>query len=367
MTYRSQKPGLAWPVVFGSLMLLAAMPDVTRAQGSADRRYQTRTSDCRHEPPPGAALSIRRSDSGITTGGYMAERVLTQSADASRLNGGDLLVCAEYGRVEIVDSDDDHVRLQIRMHGSGEGSAQPAEAAARVINETRLHTFMTVYQGQLMIRVWHSTLGFTTPGGQPAWVDVRLQVPKRGSYRVTTEAFHGAVAIRRLRLAGATLRGNVGDKFKGIPGFVGATELDNVELAGDVDIDNLAGLPGIRAPVPSDMAATAAPILVKGHVASTCQLKAVTGGDIKIAVQPAPELGVRAIGESNTGLVNIAINAALAGEMASDSSFRVRRLFSTPAFDTKRIRIEVRATSSAGNVNISSIPAAPLVAPRPAS
>ena len=118
------------------VVVLSAILDGVLAQGSGDPRYQTRTSDCRHEPPSGATLSIRRSDSGITKYGYKAERVLTQSADASRVKGGDLLVCTEYGRVEIADSDDDHVRLQIRIEGFGEGSTQPTEAAARVIDET---------------------------------------------------------------------------------------------------------------------------------------------------------------------------------------------------------------------------------------
>jgi hypothetical protein len=112
-----------------------------------DPRYQTRTSDCRHEPPPGRALVVRRADSGIITRGYLSERVLTQSADARLLKGGELLICTEYGRVEIVDSDDGQVRLQIRMEGFGEGSALPAEAAKRVLDETTLHAFMTASQG----------------------------------------------------------------------------------------------------------------------------------------------------------------------------------------------------------------------------
>jgi hypothetical protein len=340
-----------------------AIPDGILAQGTGDPRYQTRTSDCRHEPPPGATLSIRRFDSGVTRHGYKAEQVLTQSADASRVKGGDLVVCTEYGRVEIADSDDDHVRLQIRVEGSGEGSTQPAEAAARVIDETRLHTFMTVYQGRLMVRVWHSTLGFTTPGGQPAWVSVRLLVPSRGPYRVTTEAFHGTIAVRRLTLAGVTVRGNVGEKFKGIPGFIGSTELDNVELTGDVDIDNLAGLPGIRAAVPPNLANLAAPILVNARVGSSCQLKAVTGGDINIAIQPAPDVGVKALGESNSGRVTIGLDGGVAGEAAGDSAFRVRRLFSSAVYDSKPIRIDVRASTGAGNVSIASVPAAPLAPP----
>lgn len=345
------------------VVCLAAIPDGASAQAGADPRHQTRASDCRHEAPPGATLSIRRFDSGITKHEYMAERVLTQSADASRVKGGDLLVCTEYGRVEIADSDDNQVRLQIRIEGFGEGSTQPAEAAARVIDETRLHTFMTVYQGRLMVRVWHSTLGFTTPGGQPAWVAVRLLVPARGPYRVTTEAFHGAIAIRRLTLVGTTVRGNVGEKFKGIPGFIGSTELDNVELTGDVDIDNLVGLPGIRAAVPPNLANLAAPILVKARVGSSCQVKAVTGGDISIVVQPAPDLGVKALGESDTGRVTIGLDGGVAGEARGDSAFRVRRLFSTAGYDSKPVRIDVRASTATGNVSIASIPAAPLAPP----
>lgn len=343
--------------------LLAATATWSRAQ-VPDPAYQTRDSQCKHEAPPGAALSIRRSDSGIATRGYTAERTLTLSADAKGLEGGEVVVCTEYGRVEIIDSDDDQVRVQIRVEGYGEGSPEPAQAAARVIDETPLHTHITKHDGRLLVRVWHSRLGFTNPGAQPAWLSVRVQVPARGSYRVRTEAFHGLVAVRRLTLVGAVLRGNVGEKFKGIPGFIGATELDNVELAGDVDIDNLVGLPGIRAPVSGQMATLAAPILVKASVHSNSQLRAVTGGDINIAIQPAPDVGVRATGESNIGSVRLALDGAAAGDSSGDASFRVRRSSMTPSFESQRAKVDIRASSATGNVSIASIPAAPLASPR---
>ncbi len=345
-----------------AVALMAATATWSRSQ-VPDPAYQTRDSQCRHEAPPGEALSIRRSESGIATRGYTADRILTLSADAHGLAGGDIVVCTEYGRVEITDSDDDQVRVQIRVEGFGEGSPDPAQAAARVIDETTLHTHITRHDGRLMLRVWHSRLGFTTPGGQPAYLSVRVHVPARGAYRVRTEAFHGPVAVRRLTLAEAVLRGNVGEKLKGIPGFIGATELDNVELAGGVDIDNLVGLPGIRAPVAGQLAALAAPILVKARVRSNSQLRAVTGGDIDIAIQPAPDVGVRATGESNTGRVRLTLDGAAPEDSTGDASFRVRRTSSTMAFDTKRARIDIRASSATGNVNIASIPAAPL-APR---
>src|SRR5262249_48627943 len=71
------------------------------SSGSQDERYRTRPSDCRHEPPPGKALAVQKSDTGIKIHGYRAERVMTQIADVAGLEGGELVVCSEYGRVEI--------------------------------------------------------------------------------------------------------------------------------------------------------------------------------------------------------------------------------------------------------------------------
>jgi hypothetical protein len=352
--------GLLRLVGVGIVVVSTAASRETWGQVAPDPQYQTRQSQCRHEPPPGTPLPVRRSESGVITSGYTAERVISLVADAPRLQGGDIVVCTEYGRVDILDSDDDQVRLQVRVEGFGEGAASPREAAARVIGETALHTFITDSGGRLMVRVWHSTLGFTTPGGQPAGVSVRLQVPPRGRYRVTTEAFHGNVAIRRLTLAGATMRGNVGEKLKGINGFIGQTELDNVLLAGDVDIDNLIGIPGVRDPVPPGMSSLAAPITVKARAVTSFRLSAATGGDINIAIQPGPDVGVRALGQSNEGQVGIAIDGGVAIAAAGDSTFRVQRAMSTGGFEAKATRVEIRAASGHGTVNIASIPAAPL-------
>ncbi len=341
------------------LGVLATHPEVVRAQPGADPRYRTRASDCRHEPPPGRPLAVLDADSVNGTHGYTAVRIVSVTADASRLSGGDLVVCTEYGRVEITDSDDGRVRLQVRLEGFGEGSTDPAAAAARAIGETRLHTSLTESGGRLLVRVWHSTLGFTIPGAQPVVVSVRLQVPSRGGYSVRTEAFHGAVAIRRLRLERASLRGNVGDKFKGVPGFIGATELDHVTLAGQVDIDNLAGLPGIRPAVPQAMAALAAPIVIKARVAASSAITATTGGDITIAVQPAPDLGVEARGETTAGRVRITVEAGVAAVPDGDSPHPVRRLVRSPGYEDLPVRIAIRAASGGGTVTIASVPAAP--------
>jgi hypothetical protein len=331
-----------------SKAVLPLPSDVSRAAQDARppaASYRTRPSDCRYEPPPGKTLAVRKSDTGIKIQGYRAERVMTQIADAAGLDGGELVVCSEYGRVEIFDSDDDQVRLQIRMEGFGEGSAQPGEAAKRVIEETEVRIHMTAQQGRLLIRIWHPTLGFTTPGGQPALVGIRLQVPARGAYRISSEAYHGVVGVRRLTLSAGSFRGRVGEKFKGIPGYIGGTELDNVSLAGDVDISN-------------EAAALGAPITAKVRIVSTCRLTASTGGNINIAVQPEPSLGVRALAGSNNGTVRIALNAGVKREEGA-REFKSQDQAESGEYDGKPVRVELRATTGHGNVSISSIPAAP--------
>ena len=322
------------------------------AAQSPDARYQTRTSDCVVQVPTGTPLAVRRTDSGVMSSGYRAERVLTFVGGAPQVTGGEITVCTEYGRVEIADSEDDQVRLQVRAEAFGEGAPDPAHAAMKAIHQTDVRAHLTSDAGRLRVSVWHATLGFT-PARQPTLVGIRLLVPRGGAYRIATQAFHGQVAVRRLTLAGGALLGAVGDKFKGIAGFLFGTELDNVALAGDVDIDN------VTRSIPS-LLALAAPIYAKVRVTASCRLRARTGGDINIAVQPAPDLGVHALGESNDGVVRIAVDGGVARDAPPTEAHRIRAEFTSAAFDAKRIRLDVYAASSPGKVNIASIPAAPL-------
>jgi hypothetical protein len=142
---------------------------------------------------------------------------------------------------------------------------------------------MTNYEGRLVVRVWHPMLGFTVPGSQPVWISIRLLVPTRGTYRIDTDAFHGIVNIRRLALSGGTLHGRVGEKLKGINGFIGGTELYDVTLAGNIEISN-------------PMTELGAPITARLRVAANSQLTVNTGGNINIAIQPDPSLGGESLG-----------------------------------------------------------------------
>ena len=78
-------------------------------------------------------------------------------------------------------------------------------------------------------------------------------------------------------------------------------------------------------------------------------------------IQPAPDAGVKALGEAKAGQVSIGIEGGVAEDLAEDTTFPVRGLISSPDFETKRVKIEVHAASTNGSVNIASLPAAPLV------
>lgn len=335
-------------ICLASLALFFISGTTVRAQQGS---YQTRQSDCQYEPPRGKPLSVRTADSGIKTYGYLAERVLTQTASAAGLSGGAILLCSEYGRVEVSDSDDDQVRLQVRWDAFGEGAAQPADEAKRVIGLTDVRVHMTRHEGRLMVRVWHPMLGFTVPGTQPVWISIRLLVPPRGSYCIETDAFHGIVNIRRLTLSGGMLRGRVGEKLKGINGFIGGTELYDVTLAGNLEISN-------------PMTELGAPITARLRVAANSQVTANTGGNINIAIQPDPSLGVRAW----AGLDNAAVRVGIDKGVKRDQrigNLKNQELVEDPAYETKPLRVEVRATSGHGVVNIASVPNAPLQRPAP--
>jgi hypothetical protein len=328
----------------GSLWLLLA-PHASGDGQAPGAEYQTRRSDCHYEAPTGAPLVLRRGDSGVRTTGHTAERVLSFIADAARLIGGEISVCSEYGSLEIADSDDDQVRVQVRLEGFGEGSEDPAAAARRVIEETEPRVHLASDGTRLIVRVWHPTIGFTR-SAQPTQFNVRVQVPRRGAYRVNTVAYHGLVGIRRLTLAGGTMRGRVGEKYKGIPGYIFGTQLDNVVISGDIDIENE------RAPL-------GAPITAKLRVVASGRLVARTGGEISIAVQPEPDLAVRALAESNKPGISVLLDGKVVDSLATPV-FAYRRLVEGTGFATKKLRFEIRAASDSARVRVVSMPAAPL-------
>jgi hypothetical protein len=328
------------PAAIGTLLLL--VPGFLYPQ---EDRYRDRESDCRYTPPEGAPLPIRTSDSGIRVDGYVAQRVMAYAADASGLAGGEVVACSEYGRLEIIDSDDDMVRVQVRWDAFSEGAQDPGAEARRVIAATEVQVHLVAREGRLLVRVWHPRLAFTVPGGQPAWVSLRIQVPNRGAYHVATEAFHGVVSVRRLSLSGATLSGRVGEKLKGIDGFIAGTELYDVTLAGDLEISN-------------PLTELGAPVIARVRVGGSSRITITTGGNIQVAVQPHPQLGVKAFaGGARTA--RVAIDRGVPGEPA-DSQYARQAQQESREYTIRPLRVDIHAVSSHGSVDVVSIPSAPI-------
>jgi hypothetical protein len=325
-------PGRAW----------AQLPEIK------DPRYRSRGSDCKVDPPSGRPLNGATTDSGIGVNGFIAERVITVRADGRELSGGEIVVCSEYGRVEILDSDSDAVSVQIRLEAFGDGAEAPGDAARRAVQETEPQVYLTADQGSLRVRVWHSTLGFVHGTAQPTLFGIRILVPNRGRYQVASDAYHGVVAVRRLTLSGGIMRGRVGEKLKGLSGYAGATELDHVTLAGALEIQN-------------EPAALGAPIFGKIRVASDAQLVAHSGGGVTLAIQPHPDLGIRARADAN-GTIRILVDDSQEVAVApSDTTKSEQR--ETVGFASKKIRLDIKATSGSGAVSVLSVPAAPLRRP----
>jgi hypothetical protein len=100
-------------------------------------------------------------------------------------------------------------------------------------------------------------------------------------------------------------------------------------------------------------------VLAKVRVASTARLTALTGGDVTIAVQPHPDLGVRALAETNDGSAQVLVYGGTPADPGA-GAFRVRQQAESPGFADRPARLEVRAASGRGRVTIASMPAAPL-------
>jgi hypothetical protein len=195
------------------------------------------------------------------------------------------------------------------------------------------------------VQIWTDTLGFTRVA-QPAFVSIRVQLPNRGAYRLVSEAYHGFASIRRLTLRNSTMRGRVGDKFKGIAGYIGYTELDQVTLDGDMEIT-------------SDGDQLSAPVIAKVRAASSASLTIRNGADINVSVQPHPLVALHAVAASGSATAHIQIDGGTARDTTL-VAFRVASVAESPDFASHERRLRIIATSTHGSVNVASMPTAAL-------
>ncbi|MCI0387618.1 MAG: hypothetical protein MOB07_02445 [Acidobacteria bacterium] len=321
----------------GSAIVLTAIPGGDRiasdepTTSQQDPAYRSgRRSLCQQTPPPGKPLSARKSDTGIQLLDNRAGRIITYIADASKLKGGDLTLCSEYGRIEIMDSDDGEVRLQIRYNAG----------MSKGIEDTDVRAHLTADNGMLRVTVWQATQGFA-PQYYPCGVDIRLQVPLTGPYKLDALANHGCVGVHRLTLAGCKLRGLVGTKLKGIKGYQGGHDLNDVVLSGDLDV------------------ATEAPrgfgdAWIHGTLSATASCKALARtneGNIRLSFSPDSRTGLEVVGRSNMGKVTLLGNhedANVTPVLQQGSEMRRK----SKGYESKPIHVEVTATSALSNVTV---------------
>ncbi|MEW6208901.1 MAG: hypothetical protein AB1631_11075 [Acidobacteriota bacterium] len=305
----------------------------SQAASPQDPAYRSgRRSLCRKNPPPGKPLRAHKTDTGIQATDHRAERIITFIADASRLKGGDLELCSEYGRIEVMDSDDGQARLQILLSAAGEG-------AAKAIEDTDVRAHLTADNGMLRVSVWHETQGFT-PQSQPCWVSIRLQVPLANQYKLDAMANHGCVGVHRLTLAGCKLRGLVGIKVKGIKGYHGGHDLHNVVLSGDLDVSTEG---------PSDFGD--AWIHATLRAISSCKVQArANGGNIWLSFTPDSRTGLNVIGRSEEGMVLVRIGEDATAPPLSQARSELRAR--SKGYESKPVQIEATATSSHGDVTV---------------
>jgi hypothetical protein len=226
-----------------------------------------------------------------------------------------------------MDSDDSQIRLQIRCEALGEG-------AAKAIEDTDIRVHPTVDGKRLGLSVWHATQGFT-PTAQPCLVNMRLQVPLFGAYRLQARADHGCVGVRRLILANSKLEGRVGYKVKGIRGYIGGHDLDNVVLSGDLEVY-----------------AESASISGMLRAISSCKVSARTGtGDIRLSFTPDPQTGLDVTGVTDKGTLNIGIMEGEQRERAT-RQLQSEQQIRSKGYEGKAIRIDAKVTSSSGNVTV---------------
>lgn len=165
----------------------------------------------------------------------------------------------------------------------------------------------------------------------------RLHYPEMGNDRARGGA-------RLNRHGGDTLE-TIQVRSNGIPGYIGAVVLDNAVLMGNADIS-------------LDGENLSSPVVGRLRVGASSRLTVQTGGEVTLAVQPHPDLAIRAVAASNTAPVRVQFDAT--AKDTSSTQFKNIEVHETAGFAEKRVKLEMVVTSTGGRVNIASMPAAPL-------
>jgi hypothetical protein len=294
-----------------------------------DASSHARRSRCQPAHLQGTPLEVERVDAGVHVVSDHVQRVLTYRFDASPFLGGDIYLCADMGRIEILDSDDTQARLEIRLEASG-------QEATKAVTETTIATSFTSDGVRFSIEAWPTTLGVTTD--EPlVWIHMRLTVPVSASYTVDATAGHGGVGVHQLSLERGRLGGFDGLKAKTRQGYSGGHDLDHVSVLGDLEINMPDG-----------------PIAGTLYALSSSRVTAHTNrGDIQLFFADDSQAGFEVVAGTNQGTVKVDIGPT---ETADDTrqQYVSERRARSQGYAEKPIQVNVEATTLAGNIVIAS-------------
>lgn len=292
-----------------------------------------RVSLCKQPTVVGDSILTVANDLGRVTRGEGFEHSWEYTFDVAKLAGGDVHICSEYGNVHVLGIDGTKGRLLITI-------SDPFPGGGDGIDDTKLVTSFRSDSGDLRVAMWQLTQGMTTfksmlqSGARQAVVNVTLELPRTGGYRLELIANHQRLTVKHLDVQGL-LEGYLSpgaDLDVGLTGPL-ALKLNNAALKPDwrrdAGVDFMGGTTAILRPLTST---TVEAVFTSGDATLTV-VGVDVGLDVTASAKPGPPT------------IDIGPTEASAVETAGT---RVR----SSGFSTAPTKVVVRAFSRGGAVTV---------------
>ena len=160
-----------------------------------------RASLCKAPGISGDSISAHTQDLGQRPRADGFEHSWEHRFDTGTLKGGVIDLCSEYGSIRIQGIEGTEGRLVITM-------SDPFPGGDVAIQDTHLNSSIRADTGGLRVAVSQHTQGMTTfrsimeKGARPVAVNVVLELPRTGVYRLNFIANHQRVTVRNIDVRG---------------------------------------------------------------------------------------------------------------------------------------------------------------------
>lgn len=314
--HRRDEAGLG--AVFLVVFLIVAIVAVVAIAGITAFWTGARAeASCSVPSPGGTAFAVSPVDSGVTTRGEEAVRVLTYHVPAGELARGVLAVCTGVGEVKVAPSDDGDAHLVLTIHADGRNERESVEAA-------RTNATFTRSGDALGVAAWvedQGGRGIPFFGNALAHVDVELRVPDSWPHALHAAADVGRVEVTGLRLSSADLAVDVGD----LVASASASGSFNAKVdVGDVDV-TLSEVENATVQATADV------------------------GDVRVRVPSGPGYDVTVasdVGDARVSLPDARVVERDDGPPGTSVHAR------TDGYDAAPVRVMVDATADVGDVEV---------------